>query len=136
MPRMVCSNPVRTYAPRFDPTGIEEVISLALTRWGWEPRYTSRKEASGPCPLLCNGGDDRFVLFEDGGYWCRQCGSTGWVTDSDKPMTVDELTSRRLAALERKQAETDERVTALERIARRTDQVDRYHAALNEQALV
>jgi hypothetical protein len=37
----------------------------------------SLRELHGPCPFC--GGVDRFIVFEDGRGWCRQC---GWKGDS------------------------------------------------------
>ena len=38
-------------------------------------KRTSRREQHGPCPFC--GGTDRFVVFENGRGWCRQCGWKG-----------------------------------------------------------
>lgn len=34
-------------------------------------------QAAGPCPY-CRQGQDRFVVFVEGNYWCRACNSKGW----------------------------------------------------------
>lgn len=39
-------------------------------------------EYSSSCPRC--GGEDRFIFWDsDGGYWCRQCGLKGFVSDSE-----------------------------------------------------
>jgi hypothetical protein len=40
-------------------------------------RRTSRHEVHGPCPFC--GGTDRFIVFDNGRGWCRQC---NWKGDS------------------------------------------------------
>ena len=50
------------------------------SRVGWYQKYVNSEyykekvsgEAKGQCPN-CNGGDDRFWIFPDGGFGCRQC---------------------------------------------------------------
>ncbi len=34
-------------------------------------------EGCGPCPR-CGTGTDRFVVFEEGNFWCRRCNYSGW----------------------------------------------------------
>jgi len=43
-------------------------------------RKTSKGEYSSSCPKC--GGEDRFISWEDGGYWCRQCNFKGFVIDA------------------------------------------------------
>jgi 5S rRNA maturation endonuclease (ribonuclease M5) len=43
-------------------------------------RKTKKGECSSSCPKC--GGEDRFVSWSDGGYWCRQCELRGFVTDA------------------------------------------------------
>lgn len=45
-------------------------------------------QAVGPCPS-CNKGQDRFVVFAEGNYWCRACSIKGWWTQT-KP-TKEEI---------------------------------------------
>lgn len=40
-------------------------------------------QLAGRCPY-CNDGERRFVVWKEGNYWCRVCGSKGWV-DEDQP---------------------------------------------------
>lgn len=48
-------------------------------------KHKTGKEWAGPCPWC--GGEDRFVVVEDGGedgkgrYWCRQCDAKGFASD-------------------------------------------------------
>ena len=117
---------------------IEAAIALAEQRWpGLEFHRKDSHEASAPCPFCQQATTDGFLIFEDGGYWCRKCSRTGWLDEGqrNKPLTHQELTEIRLRRMERKQQEHDERLSALERIARCTDH-ERYHANLagNEAA--
>lgn len=36
----------------------------------------SSDEWCGPCPKC--GGEDRFIVFVEGNFWCRQCNHKGW----------------------------------------------------------
>ena len=126
-------NPI--YVHHETPSGIQEVIAIAEAKWGYA-FHRHGNEASGACPVVCKGGDDRFILFADGGYYCRQCGSTGWVTEEDNfELTKQEMLERRVAVLEQGQQEIRKRLSALEEMNTKTEDVDKYHAALNEKAL-
>jgi len=109
---------------------IDRRITEASVRWsGLEFRRKSAKEASAPCPFCGLADHDGFLIFEDGGYWCRQCDAKGWL-DDDKPqrqLTKEELLERRMAEIERKQAELDRRTTALEQMHRCTDHLAYHH---------
>ena len=115
---------------------IEHRIMQAEHRWpGLQFKRKDRHEASAPCPFCPLADDDGFLIFDDGGYWCRQCGVQGWI-DDDKPRTLtkEEQLERRLKEIERRQQEHEERLTRLEKMARCTDHL-RYHNALTEEAL-
>lgn len=123
------------YVHQDKPLGIQEVIAIAEAKWGYT-FHRHGNEATGACPVVCKGGDDRFILFADGGYYCRQCGSTGRVTETDSfELTKQEILERRVAVLEQGQREIKKRLTALEEMATKTASVELYHAALNEKAL-
>lgn len=40
----------------------------------------SSDEWCGPCPKC--GGEDRFIVFVEGNFWCRQCDYKGWWKES------------------------------------------------------
>lgn len=97
------------------------------------------KEWTSSCPQCppSNGSNNvhRFIFWpDDGNYWCRQCGLSGFVGEE----TVDTLTDDQRADIKRrqrqgKQAEIDRKRTALERLqSRRPDII--YHKNLNGQA--
>jgi hypothetical protein len=120
---------------------IRSTIRNAETRW---PQLRFKKktngEASASCPF-CNNGIDRFVLFADGGYWCRQCESKGWIDEEDSQWSKLTDTERRLRVLEaeqrrarREREEQAQRLSALERMAQCQDHL-RYHEALSWDAI-
>jgi hypothetical protein len=57
--------------------------SLTLTRHG------ANGQAVGICPICLqrtgDGGEDRFVTFREGNYWCRRCENKGWWDVTRKP---------------------------------------------------
>ena len=104
---------------------------LAEQQWHISLRKATGEEYVGPCPF-CRGGEDRFhVWAERGNYWCRMCDTKGWVSESDREFTTQELHDLRLRSLERKQEETERRLTALEQMARCRDHLA-YHAQLDD----
>jgi hypothetical protein len=44
-------------------------------------RHTANQYV-GPCPF-CGEGVDRFVVWQLGNYWCRQCDARGWWKEGD-----------------------------------------------------
>jgi hypothetical protein len=111
---------------------IEQRIAEAERRWPGLTFKRTGNEAHSPCPRC--GGNDRFVVFEDGGFWCRQCAEAGWLDDNvDHKPTERELTEIRLRRLEYQQAEQHRRLTLLEQMHASTDHVRYWH---NMQARV
>jgi len=113
-----------------------QVVADATKRWGLTFRRETAKEYSAPCPFC--GGDDRFRLFENGGFWCRQCNTKGWVDDNQPRPDPTELERRRREAwereMERRLEEHDRRLSALERMARCTDHVAYHRALIDNEA--
>jgi len=94
----------------------------------------NRNEAAGPCPLCSLADKDGFIVFCDGGFWCRQCGATGWVDDDKiKTLSQTEMLELRVAKLERQHQEHEERLSRLEQMARCQDHLT-YHAGLTDEA--
>jgi len=106
-------------------------MATAQKRWpGLTFTKKSAKEASAPCPF-CKDGTDRFLVFERGNYWCRQCEQSGWLDDDKaRKLTKEELLEIRVSQLERKQREHERRLSALERMHRCQDHIT-YHQALD-----
>lgn len=111
-----------------------DIVTAAEQRWGLQFKRKTASEYSGPCPF-CREGEDRFLIFDDGGFWCRQCGSKGW-TREDNQRSMSGLERRVLKLeneqrqLERRQAEQERRLSALERMCRCKDHL-LYHKNLN-----
>lgn len=113
---------------------IEEAVAIAERRW---PGYVFRivgDEAHGPCPICGKATEDGFVIFPDGGFFCRPGGHTGWL-DDDEQLTPEEIRLRKIEAEQqrqaRKQKELERRLTALERMARCDDHLT-YHKLLDD----
>lgn len=64
----------------------EYVISTASRRWGVSPKRTGNEWHSA-CPQC--GGRDRFIIFPNGGFFCRVCGCKGWLDDDSKNFKPD-----------------------------------------------
>jgi len=113
---------------------IERRIAEAERRWPHLSGVLKRKtsdEAAGPCPFC--GGEDRFCVFADAGYWCRRCNATGWLDENeDNPPTAEELREMRLRALERQVQEQERRLARLEEMHNCKDHLH-YHDNLDPQ---
>ena len=109
-------------------------VAFVESRFGIQMKRVGREEYAGPCPFC--GGRDRFHVWTKGNYWCRpapgHCGRAGWLDELDgaPTPTPEERLEWRVAALERKQAETEQRLSALEAMHKCTDHLA-YHANLN-----
>lgn len=58
-------------------------VKLRIAEIEHLPNYQKKTatEYSSSCPVC--GGEDRFLFWpENGNYWCRVCGLSGWVTDN------------------------------------------------------
>lgn len=114
-----------------DYADIQQTMLDAQTRWGLPLKRKTANEAAGPCPSC--GGEDRFLIFLDGGYYCRQCERTGWLDDNkpQRKQSKEEILERRIATLERRQVEHDKRLSRLEQMHGLAHLVDEYHANLD-----
>lgn len=113
---------------------IEHRMMQAQQRWGVILKRKNTREAAGPCPLCRQADTDGFLVWADGGFFCRKCGSKGWVDDDEaKPLSQTELLALRVAKLERQQREHEERLSLLEQMARCKDHL-KYHEGLTDQA--
>lgn len=52
----------------------------ASQKLGVSLRRHTATQYVGPCPH-CHDGEDRFVVFIEGNFWCRQCNYKGWWTE-------------------------------------------------------
>lgn len=72
----------------------------AYQRWGIVLEERGG-ELHGPCPH-CGEGDDRFIVWLEGNYFCRVCHRRGWVEDgSARVVTAADLTEAKQAKRER-----------------------------------
>ena len=118
---------------------VGDPVAFVESKFGIRMRRAGREEWAGPCPWC--GGTDRFHVWTKGNFWCRpapgHCGKSGWLDELDgmKPLTTEERLEQRVAELERKQAEQDRRLSALEKMHESTDHLI-YHRNLdaNDQA--
>ena len=115
-------------------TTIPDPAGFVESRFGLHMKRKTRTEWAGPCPWC--GGNDRFVVWERGNFMCRSgpghCGRSGWLDELDgaqKP-TREQLLEWRVAELERKQAEHERRLSALEQMHESSDHLT-YHQNLN-----
>lgn len=113
---------------------IEQVISIAEQRWPHlQFDRKNSHEASSACPFCGKATEDGFLIFEDMGYFCRQCSTTGWVDDDkSRKLSEKELMDLRIRRLERKQKEQEERLKRLEEMHQCTDHL-LYHRNLTSK---
>lgn len=85
------------------------IIQEANRRWGLQPKKTGREYHS-PCPF-CRAGKDRFIIWPNGGYWCRVCNETGFVIDRrrDKFKDPTDWAANKAAFLEELQKQEDQK---------------------------
>jgi len=115
-------------------------VSYFETQMGVQLKRVSGYEYAGPCPWC--GGTDRFHVWRDkGNFWCRpgpgHCGRDGFVDQlTGEKMTPEErhrlAIESRLAAVERKQREHEQRLSALEQMHRKMYLADAYHQNVND----
>lgn len=116
---------------------IEEAVEMAGVRWpGYEFKITG-EWGVGPCPICHEADEDGFVIFQDGGFFCRPGGCKGWLDDDQQhTWTPEELRLRKIEAEQKRQArqiaDLERRVSAVERLNRSRIH-ERYHANLDEQ---
>jgi hypothetical protein len=112
---------------------IEAAITQAERRWpALRFRRKNYHEASSACPFGCGADEDGFLIFDDMGFWCRTCGTSGRIAkrDPNHRLTPDELNEIRLRRVERMAEENARRITALERMAQSQDHIT-YHKMLD-----
>lgn len=72
------------------------VHEITARRWGIKVEPFG-KEWHGPCPFC--GGQDRFIIFPNGYYWCRpvglHCGKAGWLDEQEKIAVSPDLLKQR-----------------------------------------
>lgn len=114
---------------------IETRMMEAQQRWGIILKRKNAKEACGPCPFCSLADEDGFLVWTNGGYFCRQCSAKGWLDENDprtKPLTPEQKVELRLRRLERQQREQEQRLNRLEQMHQCQDHL-RYHANLTGQ---
>lgn len=76
---------------------------------------------------------DGFIIWDRGGFFCRKCGTTGWLDDNRRrPISAVELQELRMQALEAQIAEQNERLERLEEMHACEDHL-LYHADLTDR---
>jgi len=112
-------------------SGIEGAVAFAGRRWPGFAFAITGDEAHGPCPVCGCAEEDGFIIFSDGGYWCRPGGCKGWLDEEDVQLTAEEARLRKIETEQRRQAhkqrEMERRLSALEVMARCED-----HLAYNK----
>ncbi len=118
---------------------IEEATRIAEQRWpGYDFRITG-DEAHGACPICGLADKDGFIIYADGGTYCRPGQHSGWL-DDDKAdtLTAEEKRLRRieaeLARQRRKDAELERFKTAMERMHACRDHIA-YHEQMTQRDL-
>jgi DNA primase len=113
---------------------IESVMGEAEAQWHIQFKRKSHNEASAACPF-CRDGEDRFVIWAEGNYWCRQCGEKGWVDDTRRRLTALERDVAQLKAAERararREAEQERQRTQRERMFLSQQHIE-YHKLLDD----
>jgi len=113
---------------------MHQIVSQAEGRWpGLKFKRKTHKEYCSTCPFC--GGDDRFMIYLEGNYWCRVCQAKGWIDEGEK-LSVEEIRLRRIEseqrAIKRCQEEQECRLSALERMHKCQDHLC-YHQSLTDQ---
>ena len=115
---------------------IETRMMEAQQRWGVVLKRKTNTEAAGPCPFCGLADEDGFLVFCDGGYWCRQCDAKGWINENDpnaEPPTKEQREEWRIRRLEQKQRELEQRLRYLEEMHHCEDHLA-YHNNLTPTA--
>jgi len=109
-------------------TDIEQRIMEANRRWPLlEFKRKNNNEASASCPICRRATTDGFLIFGNGGYFCRKCNAKGWLDEENpKPLDPIEQLALKVAALEKQQLDQERRLTALEEMHKCTDHL-KYH---------
>lgn len=98
------------------------------------PNYQqkTKKEWSSSCPQ-CHG-QDRFLFWPDkGNFYCRKCGLQGFILEVDKSLlTQEQRDAWKRADDERKRKETEERLSAIERLQKIANKVELYHSQVSQ----
>ena len=67
-----------------------DVETLALSQLGIKLKKIGR-EWHGACPV-CRTGRDRFIVWKEGNYYCRQCGEKGFLKlDDSRKLSYNEI---------------------------------------------
>lgn len=116
-----------------DLTGIEEAVSLAEQRWPGVTFRIKGDEAHGPCPICGQADEDGFIIFDDGGFYCRPGDHAGWLDDDNpRQLTLAEQNAIEIRRMKRRERERDRRLSALERMHHCTDHLT-YHKLMDAE---
>lgn len=82
-----------------------DIISTTYQRFGIQLKKTGHDEYHGACPF-CGEGKDRFIVWEEGNFYCRQCEKTGWINERDRQWKpAPESYKRAIARIEQQKRE-------------------------------
>lgn len=118
---------------------IESTIKLANKRWpGLSFKRKNNHEACSPCPFCLQAKENGFLIFEDGGYWCRKCNQKGLIIETleDRLSQVELELIRQKAEIERVKREQEEhglRLQAIETMLNCTAHIT-YHETMPDEA--
>lgn len=104
-----------------------DIPGLAFAKWGIRVEREGRAW-EGMCPFE-GVGEDRFVIWEEGNYWCHACGVKGWLVSA--PQISEE---------QRKQREQDLEAERQKRLAEwkhynHMEQLIQFHDSMRQQNL-
>jgi hypothetical protein len=109
----------------------QNVQATAFRRWGVNPRRTG-SEWHSACPF-CGEGHDRFTIFKNGGFFCRVCGSKGWLNNDQTNWKPDPITIQQAKeCTEQLERERQDRIATWQR-GYRDGQVRSWHDAMSPE---
>lgn len=84
-----------------------DVVSMAYQRFGITLKQKTHNEYSSGCPEC--GGTKRFIVWDKGNYWCRECGFSGWLQEREKVWKPDPiLREQHIREIEKRRKEREQ----------------------------
>lgn len=111
-----------------------DVVSMAYQRFSITLKQTGRNEYHSSCPEC--GGKKRFVVWDKGNYWCRECGFSGWLQERDKTWKIDpvlrEQHAREIERLRQERKQEQEKLVASWQDGFNTGYIQGWHDAMRQ----